>query len=324
VEFCKNKLKIKVEFINDLDLGKQAKDLGIKIWQTPSFLFIVFGFAATIIMAATYFISKNYEDPSVLVISECLVVVVVFILEMLVTRFVEQMTKLNKMKSEFVSIASHQLRTPLSAIKWETELMLKKFKKGLNKKQVKNIENIYAINQRMIHLVNDLLNVARIDQNRLILKKQKFDFVEIVREVVAETIPKAKPRNIRIDISAKKEVPFALGDAEKIRLVMDNLLDNAVKYTNSGGKIKINIFKSGQFLIFEIKDNGVGIPEEQMGRVFEKFFRSDNASKYQTDGTGLGLYIAKNIVEQLGGKIWFQSIENVGSVFSFSLPVSKL
>ena len=96
---------------------------------------------------------------------------------MLVTRFVEQMTKLNRMKSEFVSIASHQLRTPLSAIKWETELMLKKFKKGLNKKQVKNIENIYAINQRMIHLVNDLLNVARIDQNRLILKKQKFDFL---------------------------------------------------------------------------------------------------------------------------------------------------
>ena len=189
---------------------------------------------------------------------------------------------------------------------------------------LKNIENIYAINQRMIHLVNDLLNVARIDQNRLILKKQRFDFVEIVKEVVAETIPKARPRNIKIDINAKKEVPFVLGDAEKIRLVMDNLLDNAVKYTNSGGRIKISIFKSGKFLIFEIKDNGVGIPEEQTGRVFEKFFRSDNASKYQTDGTGLGLYIAKNIVEQLGGEIWFQSIENVGSVFSFSLPISRL
>ncbi|MFA6159723.1 MAG: HAMP domain-containing sensor histidine kinase [Parcubacteria group bacterium] len=323
MEFCKNKLKIKVEFINDLDLGKQAKDLGIKIWQTPSFLFIVFGFTAMIIMTATYFISKNYEDPSVLVISECLVVVVVFILEMLVTRFVEQITKLNRMKSEFVSIASHQLRTPLSAIKWETELMLKKFKKGLNKKQVKNIENIYAINQRMIHLVNDLLDVARIDQNRLILKKQKFNLVEIVKEVVAETVPKAKPRNIEISIYAKKKLPFVLGDAEKIRLVVDNLLDNAVKYTNSGGRIKIGIFKSNDSLIFEITDNGVGIPQEQVGRVFEKFFRSDNASRYQTDGTGLGLYIAKNIIEQLDGKIWFQSIENAGSVFSFSLPINK-
>lgn len=323
MEFFKNKTKIKLEFVNDLNLKKQAKDLGINIWQTPSFLFIIFGIAAIIIMFATYFISKNYEDPAVLVISECLVVVVVFILEMLVARFIEQMTRLNRMKSEFVSIASHQLRTPLSAIKWETELMLKKFKKGLNKKQIKNVENIYAINQRMIHLVNDLLDVARIDQNRLILRKQKFNFIEVVKSVTDEIIPKAKLRNIEVEINAKKELPSVLGDAEKIRLAVENLLDNAVKYTNSGGKIKISVFESGNFLIFEIKDNGVGIPQDQIERVFEKFFRSDNASKYQTDGTGLGLYIAKNIVEQLGGKIWFQSIENVGSVFSFSLPVNK-
>ncbi len=323
MEFFKNKTKLKLEFVNDLNLKKQAKDLGINIWQTPSFLFIIFGVAATIIMAATYFISKNYEDPAVLVISECLVVVVVFILEMLVARFIEQMTRLNKMKSEFVSIASHQLRTPLSAIKWETELMLKKFKKGLNKKQIKNLENIYAINQRMIHLVNDLLDVARIDQNRLILRKQKFDFIEVVKSVADEIVPKAKLRNIEVEIKTKKGLPLVLGDADKIRLAVENLLDNAVKYTNSGGRIKINIFESGSFLIFEITDNGVGIPQDQISRVFEKFFRSDNASKYQTDGTGLGLYIAKNIVEQLDGKIWFQSIENVGSVFSFSLPIER-
>ena len=323
MEFFKNKTKIKLEFVNDLNLKKQAKELGINIWQTPSFLFIIFGVAATIIMAATYFISKNYEDPSVLVISECLVVAVIFIVEMLVARFIEQLTKLNKMKSEFVSIASHQLRTPLSAIKWEMELMLKKFKKGLNKKQIKNLENIYAINQRMIHLVSDLLDVARIDQNRLILRKQKINLVEIAKEVVGEIIPKAKLRNIEINIKTKKRLPLVLGDSEKIRLAVENLLDNAVKYTNNGGKININVFESGSFLIFEITDNGVGIPQGQTNRVFEKFFRSDNASKYQTDGTGLGLYIAKNIVEQLDGKIWFQSIENVGSVFSFSLPIER-
>lgn len=323
MEFFKNKLKLKLEFVNDLDLKKQAKDLGVSIWQTPSFLFILFGLATVVIMAATYFISKNYENPAILVISECLVVVVIFVVEMLVAGLIEQMIRLNKMKSEFVSIASHQLRTPLSAIKWETELMLKKFKKGLNKKQVKNIENIYVINQRMIHLVSDLLNVARIDQNRLILKKQKFDFIEIVKEIISEIIPKAKARNIEINLNIKKGLPLVFGDMEKVRLVIENLLDNAVKYTNSGGKIKITIFKSEQFLIFEVKDNGVGIPEEQAGHVFEKFFRSDNASRYQTDGTGLGLYIAKNIVEQLGGKIWFQSIENIGSVFNFSLPCEK-
>ena len=112
---------------------------------------------------------------------------------------------------------------------------------------------------------------------------------------------------------------MVVGDKEKVQIVVENLFDNAVKYTNSGGKIRVKISKNKQYLEFEIKDNGVGIPEEQIGRVFEKFFRSDNATRYQTEGTGLGLYIAKNIVEQLGGKIWFKSIENVGSVFSFSL-----
>ncbi|HRY82727.1 MAG TPA: HAMP domain-containing sensor histidine kinase [Candidatus Moranbacteria bacterium] len=323
MEFCKNKLKIKIEFINDLDLRKQAQELGIKIWQTPSFLFIVFGLATTIIMAATYFISKNYENPAVLVVSECLVVVVIFIVEMLVARFIEQMARLNRMKSEFVSIASHQLRTPLSAVKWEAELLLKKLKKGLSKKQINNIESIYLINQRMIHLVNDLLDVARIDQNRLILRKQEFDFSKMVEEIVREVVPTIKLRHIEIRINAKKDLPMAVGDPEKVRLVVENLLDNAVKYTTSGGKIGIKIFKTGKYLSFEIKDNGVGIPEEQLNRVFEKFFRSDNAAKYQTEGTGLGLYIAKNIIEQLGGEIWFRSIENVGSVFSFSLPSGK-
>lgn len=320
MKFIKNKFKVKVNFVNDLDIEKQAHDLGLKIWQTPSFIFIIFGGVALVVMAATYFISKNYESPEVLVVSECLVVIMVFSVEMLVSNFVDQITRLNKMKSEFVSIASHQLRTPLSAVKWETELLLTKFKKGLSKKQLKDIENISAINQRMIDLVSDLLDVARIDQNRLILQKQKFNFLKTINEIVNEMIPKAELRNIKIDITSKKNLPMAIGDREKVRLVVENLVDNAVKYTNSGGKIEIRIFKNKQYLEFEIRDNGVGIPEEQLDNVFEKFFRSNNAVRYQTEGTGLGLYIAKNIIEQTGGKIWFKSIENVGSIFGFSLP----
>ena len=323
MEFFKNKNKIKLSFINDLNLGKQAEDLGIKIWQTPSFLFIVFGVVATIIMIATYFISKNYENPEVLVISECLIVITIFIVQMLINKFVDQMAKLNKMKSEFVAIASHQLRTPLSAIKWETELFLSKAKKKLTKKQYDQIENISLINEQMIRLVNDLLDVARIDQNRLILKKQRFNLFELTNNIIKEIIPKAKSKHIEMTINNNTNLPAVLGDTNKVSLALENLIDNAVKYTNNGGKIKVSIYRDKGFLIFEIKDNGVGIPEEQVGRVFEKFFRSDNIAKYQTEGTGLGLYIAKNIIEQLGGEIWFKSIENVGSVFSFSLPISE-
>jgi signal transduction histidine kinase len=314
---------MKINFVNDLNLKKQADELGIKLWQTPGFLFIIFGIIAVVIMTAVYYISKNYDNPEILIIIESLVVSIVMIIGTAIVRFVDQIIRLNKMKSEFVSVASHQLRTPLSAIKWEAELLLTKLKKGLNTKQLENVNSIYSLNQKMIRLVNDLLDVARIDQNRLIVRKKNFDFLKVVEFILSELSSLVKKRNVEIKWNVKKNLPLVFGDPDKIKLVIENLVNNSIKYTTSNGKVEIKIFKKDNFLMFEIKDNGVGIPEDQHKRVFEKFFRSDNAVKYQTEGTGLGLYIAKNIVEQLDGKIWFQSIENVGSVFGFSLPIAK-
>jgi signal transduction histidine kinase len=226
------------------------------------------------------------------------------------------------MKSEFISVASHQLRTPLSAIRWETELLLSKHAEGLDARQLKTIENISSLSHKMTRLVNDLLDVAQIDQRRLILKRKPFDLAKNVETSLEELKPIFSERHIEYAFKAEKNLPMAVADQEKMKLVVDNLIRNAVKYTTSGGKVEVGLFQRKENLVFEVKDNGVGIPEEQQDRVFQKFFRSDNAAKYQTEGTGLGLYIAKNVIEQLGGKIWFQSIENVGSIFSFSLPIS--
>ena len=312
-----------MKFINDFNLKKQAEELDIKVWQTPGFLFILMGIITVIIMTATYFISKIYTDPAVLVISESVVVAVILIIGTTIVRFVDQIVRLNKMKSEFISVASHQLRTPLSAMKWEIELFLSKNKKKLNKGQLSEVENMNALTKKMIHLVGDLLNVAKIDQHRLIVRKQGFNFMKLVQEIFEELSPLARARQIEISLQSKEKRLMAFTDPEKIKMVVENLISNAIKYTTSGGKIEIKLMKKNQNLIFEIKDNGVGIPEEQIDQVFSKFFRSDNAVRYQTEGTGLGLYIAKNIVEQSGGNIWFQSIENIGSLFSFSLPLSK-
>jgi len=312
-----------MEFINDLDLKKQAKDLGIKFWQTPGFLFMGMGLIAIIVMAANFFISRHYYSPEVLIISECLVVALILIIGNSIIKIVEQFARINKMKSEFVSIASHQLRTPLSAIKWETELILTKLNKGLKEKQIKNIRNISDLSERMIRLVNDLLDVARIDQGRLVLKKEAVDISQMIEEVIQENTPLIKGKNIKMIYSNGKKIPLAYTDPVRTKLVIENLLGNSMKYTMNGGKIEIKLTRKNGHLIFSIRDNGVGIPTEQQQHVFEKFFRSDNIVKHQTEGTGLGLYIAKNIVEQLGGRIWFESIENVGSVFNFSLPVFK-
>ncbi len=311
-------------FVNDLNLKKQARDLGVKTWQTPGFLFIILGFVAVIIMTVTFYISQTYISTETLILTESFVVVVVLIIGNLVISSIDRMIKLNRMKSEFVSIVSHQLRTPLSAIKWETELLLSKFRKeSINSKQKQSIENIGVLSCKMTKLVNDLLDVARIDQGRLIIKKMPVNIAEIVEEAIIGVGAIVKIRHIEIIFNDKKKIPLAFGDPEKLRMVIENLLNNAIKYMASHGKIEIKLFKDGDSVVFTIKDNGVGIPPEQHDRVFDKFFRSDNIVKYQTEGTGLGLYISKNIIEQLQGKIWFNSMEGLGSIFSFSVPINK-
>lgn len=310
--------------VNDLNLKKQARDLGVKCWQTPGFLFIILGFVAVVIMTATFYISQNYASPEVLIVAESFVVIIVLTVGNFVISSVEQMIKLNRMKSEFVSIVSHQLRTPLSAIRWETELLLSKFRKEpIGSKQRQSIENINTLSGKMTRLVNDLLDVARIDQGRLIIKKMPVNIVAIVEEAIVGVGAIIKLRRIEVIFKDKKKIPPAFADPEKLRMVIENLLNNSIKYIANHGKIEIKLAKKGDLVVFSIKDNGVGIPCEQHGRVFDKFFRSDNVVKYQTEGTGLGLYIAKNIVEQLGGKIWFDSVEGLGSIFSFSVPVNK-
>jgi signal transduction histidine kinase len=310
--------------VNDLNLKKQARELGVKFWQTPGFLFIMMGVIAIAIMTATFYISKNYDSPELLVVAEASVVIIVLIVGNIVIRMVEQMIKLNKMKSEFVSVASHQLRTPLSAIRWETELLLCKFRKEkVDGKQRQSIENINVLSNKMTRLINDLLDVARIDQGRLIIKKMPVNFLIIVKEALMGMASLTKEKNIEVSFNDTKKIPLVFGDPEKLRMVVENLIGNAIKYTSNHGKIEVKVLRKGDFAIFSIKDNGVGIPLEQHRRVFDKFFRSDNIVKYQTEGTGLGLYIAKNIIEQLGGEIWFDSVEGLGSIFSFTIPLNK-
>jgi signal transduction histidine kinase len=311
-----------IRFLNRFNIKKEAEDLGVSIWQTPSFLFLALGIFIIMIMVIVYFISQFGYSPEFLVIAESIVVVVIFSIGNFIIHGIENIAKANKMKSEFVTIASHQLKTPLSQINWELEILLSKNKEGLSEKQLEIIKTISQSHETMKRLVNDLLDVTRIDQKRLILRKEAVDIVSITERMVEDFTSLARSRNIIIELNAnKKRIPKITGDPERTKLVVENLLNNAIKYVVKRGRIEIKIVRRDNTVVFSIRDNGVGIPEEQQGQVFEKFFRSDNVVKYQTEGTGLGLYISKNIIEQTGGKIWFQSIENVGSVFNFSLPV---
>jgi len=305
------------------DLRKQADELGLKVWQTPSFLFLLMGIIIVAAMAGVYFISQRYNDPTVLIVSESLVVIILLTIGNSIIGDLEMMAKTNKMRSEFVSIASHQLKTPLSEISWEVELLISKNSQGLSEKQLALIGNIVKSNNHMKKLVNDLLDVSRIEQGRLTLVKEKFDILETIREVVEESRILVSVKGAEIKIKAENKIYEILGDKRRMGVVIDNLVSNAIKYIGSHGKIEVGLSDGKGELLVWVKDNGIGIPDNQKSKVFQKFFRAENTARYQTEGTGLGLYIAKNIVDQTGGKMWFVSKEEKGTTFFFSIPVIK-
>lgn len=238
-----------------------------------------------------------------------------------IERDVTKVKEIDRMKSEFVSVASHQLRTPLTGIRWFSELLLEDGKK-ISKEHREYIQEIYNSNERMINLVNDLLNVSRIETGRNFeVRKEKTDINLILREVIEEQAPLAKKKKIKINHSENLSDKFLLNiDGVKIRQVFQNLLSNAIKYSPEKTSITIDQIKKGRKTIFFVKDSGFGIPVDQQGRIFEKFFRASNVLMTGAEGTGLGLYIVKSIVEAHRGKIWFESKENDGTTFFVEIP----
>jgi signal transduction histidine kinase len=315
--------KLRKRIYNEFNLKKQAEELGLKFWQTPSFLFIVMGFVIVVAIAGVYFVSNNYDSPDVLVISESIVVVILFTIGNFIIRSVDQVARANKLKTEFISIASHQLKTPIAEINWQIELLLSKFPGGLSEKQQLLIGQIAHSSQKMARLVGDLLDVAHIDQGKLALNKEKLNLCSIINDAVINQRPLANAAEITLKYACPIIPLEVLVDKRRMGVVLDNLLSNAIKYTGKKGTVEIFLEKKELLVQVCIRDNGVGIPRNEQGDIFKKFFRSNNKMKKNTEGTGLGLYIAKNIIEQSGGRLWFQSIEHTGSEFFFNLPLIK-
>ncbi len=232
--------------------------------------------------------------------------------------------EVDRAKTEFVSLASHQLRTPLSAIRWYSEMLLSKYVGDLNEKQRQYVKEIYAGNLRMIELVNALLNVSRIDLGTFAMEPEPVNLVETCESVLSELTPQITERNETIERIFTNAPQTYIADPKLIRIVFQNFLSNSVKYTQPGGHIIVEIGVKENSLYIRVSDNGYGIPKAQHAKIFEKLFRADNVRQKDTEGTGLGMYIVKAIVESSGGKIWFESEENHGTTFHVMLPLGGM
>ena len=228
-----------------------------------------------------------------------------------------------RLKTEFVSIAAHQLRTPLSAIKWSLRIILDGDLGEITKEQREYLEKTYRANERMIALINSLLDVTRIEEGRFLYRPVMARIDEIVESVIEMVKEQAKRKKIKLSFEKEKGLPKTLIDSAKMKLAVQNLIDNAIKYTLPGGRVMVSLRQVKDKIEFKVKDTGVGIPKEQKERVFSKFFRGANVIKLETEGSGLGLFITKNIIEAHGGKIWFESTEGKGTTFYFTLPIRK-
>ena len=230
----------------------------------------------------------------------------------------------NKSQSDFINLTSHQLRTPLSGIKWLLELFQKSDMGNLTKKQKDFLEKIDVSNERMIALVNDLLEVTRIEQGQIKLYLQPTELPSIIQGIIKEKEKQIKLKHFQFSLTIEQEpFPMVRTELNKIRQAIANLINNALAFTKDGGRININLKQDNAFVVFSITDTGLGIPLDQQPRIFEKFYRGNNVRSLETTGTGLGLYIAKAFIEASGGKIWFKSEEGKGTTFNFTLPIAK-
>jgi signal transduction histidine kinase len=233
---------------------------------------------------------------------------------------VHAVEELDRQKDELLSIVSHQLATPVSSIKWYTEMMIDGDLGKITAKQKEHLGAMAGVAVNLSDLVSMILDVSRIQLGRMKIEKQKLDLNDFFHEILDIIKPKAEEKKVKFNVKKPSKLPVAMLDRRYTHMTVENLLSNAVKYTPEGGTVDFDISLKGKTMHIEVRDTGCGIPKQDQEKIFGKLFRASNV-RNTVDGNGFGLFVAKGAVEAQGGKIWFQSTEGKGTTFFVDLPV---
>lgn len=232
-----------------------------------------------------------------------------------------QLQRLDAAKDEFISMASHQLRTPLTSIKGYLDMMLEGDLGPINATQRTVLTEAFGSSERMVQLIGDFLSISRLQTGKFVINRQATDLAQLVKDEVAFLKTMSKQRHVKIAVDIDKDIPQPMVDGEKLRQVMMNMIENALYYSKPDTTIKVKLTRDDDDVVFTVKDTGIGVPDAEKANLFSKFFRGSNARKKRPDGTGIGLFLARKVVLAHGGQMVFESKESKGSTFGFRLPV---
>lgn len=240
-----------------------------------------------------------------------------------IAKDITEKKEVEKAKDEFISLASHQLRTPLSSISLASELLLRGSAGKIDPGQKEMLDEIYQSTKRMSLLIEHMLNVSRVELGTLAFKPEPMEVSKNVEIITGELESRIKEKKLKLEMELEKNLPVIRFDANILRIIMENLLTNAIRYTANGGKITIGLSREESHIVLSVCDTGCGIPEKQQNMIFQKAFRAENAKQISSDGHGLGMYMVKEVVDKSGAKIKFVSRENEGTTFFVSLPIEE-
>lgn len=314
-----------LNFLRQFNIARECKkDFNVPLWKCPTFLFVLMGVAVAVSTLTAYFIASRFnQDPQISALLALGTAGIVLIIGHTMIQSFAKIVEASKLKSQFLDIISHQLLTPLTALKWAVSTAESDGVVSENEKQQEAYMIIKESTNKMVNIVNTLLDIARIEAGRVTMNFGRFDMRDSVKKIIALRAHDLEAKHSTIELQGEETIAPVLADPFRTRLVIENLVDNAIKYSREHSSIMIALRQDGDRIIFEIKDRGVGIPAHEHKNIFQKFFRATNEFSYQTKGLGVGLYLVKFIVEESGGAIGFESQEGVGSRFWFSLPVFK-